>query len=677
MFGCYIFGAIISLLMRKHGNGKPFFIPTIVASIFAIILSLNILINENAFHIQIATTNSFSIKELLLDRIASFFVLLIGIVSLSVSIYSVGYVKEYVENKHVSLFGFLFNIFILSMILLVASNDVFSFIVFWEIMSLTSFFLVIYNHENESNLKSGIIYMIMTNVGTALILSSLLLLSSQTANFSFDSFRLSSDSFSTSVKNIVFILAFIGFGTKAGIVPLHIWLPYAHPSAPSNVSALMSSIMIKTAVYGLIRIIFDFSGIGSSITNNHEFAWWGILFVIMGTITSVIGVLYSVIEKDIKRALAYSSIENMGIIFIGLGMSIVFLSFNLIYMSAFAMLAAMYHLLNHAIFKSLLFMGAGSIIFRTHTANMEKFGGLIKMMPWTSILFLIGCLSVSGLPLFNGFISEYLLMLSLISSYQIPNILFTISIGLTSGAFALTLGIAAASFVRIFGISFLSKPRSEIIYKIKEVPRTMLVGMGIVAFLSIGLGLIPSAGINLITQGFNLKLPLQQTLFPFDSFFLQNDIGKTVSGLSPLAVLVIFLSVIVAIIGFVYSIGGKTRKIIYGTWDCGINQLTERMEYTASSLSQPILHVFKKFYKPDSIIQNILYHESNPYMKKSIEFRVYNKNIFEDFLYRPLVNIVFMSYNKVRKFQSGKVNLYLFNVLMIIVALLIYVRMFP
>lgn len=678
MVMCYIFGAIISLIMRKHGSGKPFFIPTIAASIFAIVLSVNILISESMLHIHITENNFFSVSELLIDKIAAFFILIIGIVSLSVSIYSLGYIKEYIENKHVSVFGFLFNIFILSMILLVSSNDVFSFIVFWELMSLTSFFLVIYNHENESNLKSGIIYMIMTNIGTALILASLLLLSSQTANFSFDSFRLSSDSFSTSIKNIVFILAFIGFGTKAGVVPLHIWLPYAHPSAPSNVSALMSAIMIKTAVYGLIRIIFDFSGMNSNLANNHEFAWWGILLVIMGAISSVVGVLYSVIEKDIKRALAYSSIENIGIIFIGLGMSIVFLSFNLVYMSAFAMLAAMYHLLNHAIFKSLLFMGAGSIIFRTHTANMEQLGGLIKRMPWTSFLFLIGVLSISGLPLFSGFVSEYFTMLSLISSYKIPNTLFAISIGVTSAAFALTLGIVAAAFVRIFGISFLSKPRSEIIHRIKEVPNTMLVGMGIVALLSLILGLIPYVGITLITHGFNLQLPLQQTsLFPFDSLLLQNEKNENFSGLSLFMVLIIFSSVVVAMMGFVYGIGGRTHRIISGTWDCGINQLTERMEYTASSLSQPILYVFKYFYKPRSIIQNTLYHESNPYMKKSVKVDVYNKNIFEDFLYKPLIHIIFISYDKVRKFQSGKVNLYLFNVLIIIILLLIYVRMFP
>ena len=673
----YICGALFSLLFRKFGSGKHFFIPTIIGSIFLIVLSLKVIIDGGSLHFELAPDNVFSVNHFLIDGIAAFFLLLIGLVSLSVSIYSLGYIKEYIEDKHVTVFGFFFNTFILSMILLVSSNDVFSFVVFWELMSLTSFFLVIYNHENESNLKAGIIYLIMTNLGTALILASLLLLSSQSGSLSFESFRLSSDSNSTYVKNIVFILAFIGFGTKAGIVPLHVWLPYAHPSAPSNVSALMSAIMIKTAIYGLIRIIYDFSGVGSGVTDNHEFVWWGFLFVTFGAVSSVIGVLYSVVEKDIKRALAYSSIENIGIIFIGLGLSIVFLSFDLIYLSAFAMLAAMYHLLNHAIFKSLLFMGAGAVIFRTHTADMEKLGGIVKRMPWTSLFFLVGVLSISGLPFFNGFVSEYLMMLSFISSYRIPDILIAISVGFASAAFALTLGIVLATFVKIFGISFLSKPRTEIIYRIKEVPRTMLAGMGIVALMCIILGLIPFIGISMITHAFNLQLPPNQTLFSFEPILSEFGASNNLSGLSLPIVLMIFILILVATLGFLCVVGGRTKQRISETWGCGFGYFTERMQYTSSSLSQPILHVFRNFYRPSLVIQSFLYHSSNSYMKESVKIQISNKNIFEELVYGPIIRSVFKTYEKMKKFQTGKVNLYLLNVLVIIILLLIYVRLFP
>ena len=673
----FVSGALFSLLLRKHGGGKPFFIPTIIGSIFLIILSLNVIMNGSSIHFELAPNNVFSFNEFLIDGIAAFFILLIGLVSLSVSIYSLSYIKEYIENRHVPVFGFFFNAFILSMFLLVSSNDIFSFIVFWELMSLTSFFLVIYNHKNDSSLKSGIIYLIMTNLGTALILASLLLLSSQTGSTSFESFRLSSDTFSVTMKNIVFVLAFIGFGTKAGIVPLHVWLPYAHPSAPSNVSALMSAIMIKTAIYGLIRIIYDFGGVGSGATDNSEFAWWGLLFVTTGAISSVVGVLYSVIEKDIKRALAYSSIENIGIIFIGMGLSIVFLSFNLIYLSAIAMLAAMYHLLNHSIFKSLLFMGAGAIIFRTQTANMEKLGGLVKRMPWTSLFFLVGVLSISGLPFFNGFISEYLMMLSFISSYRIPDVVIAISVGFASAAFALTLGIVLATFVKIFGISFLSKPRSDIIYKIKEVPRTMLAGMGIVAIMCITLGLIPAIGIDMITLAFNFQLPLNQPIFSFGSIWSESGTNNTVSGLSLPVVSVIFVSILAATIGFLYGVGGRTKHRITETWSCGFVNLNERMQYTATSLSQPILHVFRNFYKPSLVIENIPYHSSNPYIKKSVKIHVSNKNVIEDYIYGPIIRNVLKANKVMKKIPTGKVNLYLLNVLVVIILLLVYVRLFP
>lgn len=673
----YIFGGLFSLLFRKYGNGKPFFIPSIIGSIFLITLSLNIIIDGGSVHIELNHGTVFSINEFLIDGIAAFFLLLIGIVSLSVSIYSLSYIREYIDNKHVAVFGFFFNTFILSMVFLISSNDVFSFIVFWELMSITSFFLVIYNHESDHNLKAGIIYLIMTNMGTALILASLLLLSSHVGSFSFESFRLSSDSFSTSLKNIVFILAFIGFGTKAGIVPLHIWLPYAHPSAPSNVSALMSAIMIKTAIYGLIRIIYDFSGMGSSAINNSDFVWWGLLFVTIGAISSVVGVLHGVVEKDIKRALAYSSIENIGIIFIGLGLSLVFLSFNLVYLSAFAMLAAMYHLLNHAIFKSLLFMGAGAIIFRTHTANMEKLGGLIKKMPWTALLFLVGVLSISGLPFFNGFVSEYLLMISFISSSQVPNIIITVSIGFASAAFALTLGIVLATFVKIFGISFLSKPRTEIVYKIKEVPRTMLVGMGIVALACIILGLIPTIGMSMISHAFNLQLSLNQTLFSFSSILPESGLDNGSSGLSLPVVLLIFVSILVATIGFLYGVGGRTEQKISETWSCGLGNINERMQYTPSSLSHPILHVFRNFYRPSLVIQSIPHYSSNPYFKKSVKIQFSDKNIIEDFMYKPILSNVFKACERMKKFRTGKVNLYLLNVLITIMLLLTYVRLSP
>ena len=458
-------------------------------------------------------------------------------------------------------------------------------------MSLVSFFLVIYDHDKEENLKSGMTYLVMTHLGTAFIFASFLLGYIQTGSFSFDSFRHGSTGFPLLVKNLVFVFAFIGFGTKAGMVPLHVWLPKAHPSAPSNVSALMSAVMIKIGIYGMIRTIFDFSGFGAS----PDFAWWGMLLVAFGSASAIIGVLYAVVERDIKRALAFSSIENIGIILVGLGLSVVFASFHLTAFAVLALVASMYHTINHAVFKGLLFMGAGSVVSATHTKNIEHLGGLVKQMPWTSLLFLIGAISISGLPPFNGFISEWFTLQSLLSSYHIPSTILQISIAFASLPFALTIGIAAATFVKLFGMTFLSKTRSKNIVNIKEVPRSMILGMSILAAVCVLFGVVPYLGTSLISTAFHMSF---QSSSPLDFISIQNSSGKSFANLSMPVVIILLSSASIAIFGFIRVLSGHTKKTTYGTWDCGFGSLDERMEYTPTSLSQPIRAVFKVFFKP-------------------------------------------------------------------------------
>lgn len=665
-------GALLALLLRgrKYSNLLTYLLPA-VASLFAIILSANVIFSKDVLRVSI-TRDALALFgfDVFIDGISAFFILLIGLVSLAVSLYSVGYSKEYEGRKDISILGFLFNIFILSMLLVVVSNSVFAFLVFWEVMSLTSFFLVIYEHEQEANLKSGMTYIVMTHLGTAFILASFLIMYLQTGSFSFDAFRQYVPFIPLQVKDIVFILAFIGFGTKAGIVPLHIWLPQAHPSAPSNASALMSAVMIKTAIYGLIRVLFDFNSVGSP-----DYTWWGILLLSTGAITSVIGALYAVIEKDIKRALAFSSIENIGIILTGLGLSVIFASFNLTGLAVLALVASMYHTLNHAVFKSLLFMGAGSILYATHTKNMEAMGGLVRKMPWTSLLFLVGALSISGLPPFNGFISEWLMMQSLLSTSQIPDSTLQITIAFASLAFALTAGLAAAAFVKIFGISFLSRGRSEHVLHAVEVPRSMLIGKGVTALAALTLGILPFIGINLITSAFNIQSA--QPASPFDTITLQNASGSNFASLSPFTVVVLLASVAVASYGFVRVVGGPTRQVVYETWDCGFGGLDERMEYTATSFSQPIRKIFKAFFRPRNSIQREFYADSNQYMRKTIRVESTTRSLFEEHLYTPVVSATIFLFDKIRRIQTGKVNSYLLYILITLVLLLILVRLSP
>ncbi|MBI2937487.1 MAG: hydrogenase 4 subunit B [Thaumarchaeota archaeon] len=668
----YSMGALLALLLRgrKYSNLLTYLLPA-AASLFAIVLSANVIFAKDALHISITRDALAQFGfDVFIDGISAFFILLIGLVSLAVSLYSVGYTKEYEGRKDTSILGFLFNIFILSMLLVVVSNSVFAFLVFWEVMSLTSFFLVIYEHEQEANLKSGMTYIVMTHLGTTFILASFLVMYLQTGSFSFDAFRQYVPFIPLQVKDIVFILAFIGFGTKAGIVPLHIWLPQAHPSAPSNASALMSAVMIKTAIYGLIRVLFDFNSVGSP-----DYTWWGILLLSTGAITSVIGALYAVIEKDIKRALAFSSIENIGIILTGLGLSVIFASFNLTALAVLALVASMYHTLNHAVFKSLLFMGAGSILYATHTKNMEAMGGLVRKMPWTSLLFLVGALSISGLPPFNGFISEWLTMQSLLSTSQIPDSTLQITIAFASLAFALTAGLAAAAFVKIFGISFLSRGRSEHVLHAVEVPRSMLIGKGVTALAALALGVLPFIGINLITSAFNIQSA--QPASPFDTITLQNASGSNFASLSPFTVVVLLASVAAASYGFVRVVGGPTRQVVYETWDCGFGGLDERMEYTATSFSQPIRKIFKAFFRPRNSIQREFYADSNQYKRKTIRMESTTRSLFEERLYTPVVSATIFLFDKIRRIQTGKVNSYLLYILITLVLLLVLVRLSP
>jgi hydrogenase-4 component B len=437
----------------------------------------------------------------------------------------------------------------------------------------------------------------------------------------------------------------------------------------------MSAVMIKVAIYGLVRVTLDFAG-----PSSQDSAWWGMLLVVAGSASALIGVLYAAIEKDIKRALAYSSIENIGIVVLGLGLSVVFMSFSLEALAALALMASMYHSLNHAAFKSLLFMGAGSILFRTHTRNMEQLGGLAKKMPWTALLFLVGAIAISALPPLNGFVSEWLTMQALLSSYQVPNVALQISISFASIAFALTAGIALATFVKMFGISFLSRPRSEAAEHAKEVPKTMIAGMGMAAALCVVFGILPFVATGMIASSFGLDSQFSSAASPFSFLAVPYSAGgaEAASSMSMPVVAIMMGSVAAAILGFtIAGSGRKAARRIYSTWDCGFGELNERMEYTASSLSQPIRTVFRALYKPRMSIIKGHYSDSNPYLKKSVRVESESKDIFEERLYSPAVSAAMAFFDRIRRIQTGKVNAYLLYVMITLALLLLLARLMP
>jgi hydrogenase-4 component B len=586
------------------------------------------------------------------DSLAGFFIVVISLLSFAVSVFSTGYAKDF-KNK--GWLAFLYNIFIVSMYAVVLSENIFTFLVSWETMTVISYFLVTFDRNDKSS-KAGLVYAVMSHIGTAFIVILFLVLYTQTGSMEFSSIRAASQNLPEHIKTIVFICSVIGFGTKAGIIPFHIWLPGAHPAAPSNISSLMSGVMIKTGIYGFIRISMDILG--------HGPEWWGIAVIVTGAVSSVIGVLYALMEHDIKKLLAYHSIENIGIIFLGIGSAMMFRSNGLYTLSAIALIAGLYHTLNHAIFKGLLFLGAGSIMRATHTKNMEEMGGLIKSMPYTGLFFLIGSVAICGLPPLNGFVSEWLTYQALLLGFNAPSITSKVISPLGGAALALTGALAAACFVKAFGISFLGMPRSRQAQDAKESSISMISGMAILAIFCLLAGIFPETVISMISPSV-LNITGSHGDISYKGFLTANQS----SSLSPFA---IFLSItFICIAAFIFVAAcGKKKTVSADSWDCGMLSLTSRMQYTATAFTKPIRIIFKKIYLPKRELR--IAYILKPLFVKSLKYSGEITPFFESYVYEPLTIFIHKAAAKAKMLQSGSLNLYLGYILITLMLLLMF-----
>jgi formate hydrogenlyase subunit 3/multisubunit Na+/H+ antiporter MnhD subunit len=555
------------------------------------------------------------------------------------------------------------NSFILAMIGVLISENMIAFLIAGELMSVFSYFLVIYEAEEVVNQKAGTIYLIMTHLATAFLVIALGLIYKNTGSLAISATLIGVPVW---VKNVLFLCFLIAFGTKAGVIPLHIWLPYAHPAAPSNISAFMSGIMIKIAIYGFIRFVFGMLG--------AEFQWWGTTLLIAGIITTVLGVAYTMVEQNMKRLLAYCSIENIGIILIGLGVSCLAYSTGQMLISALALTASLFHLLNHTIIKGALFMGAGSILYATHTKDMESLGGLLKKMPYTSLFMLASSLAISAIPPFNGFVSEWLTYQAIFVNIATATIGIKVLLILTVAALALAGVLAAASFIKFFGISFLGLPRSENAGKAKEVPRTMLWGMGMLVTLSLFLGIFPLGVIRLLDQvvvgitGVSLAGKLMGS-----SFILYYPLAVGRSCITPLALLIVGLIFIIAVVVLIKILGWKVKERRCGTWDCGFGGLNSRMQYSATGFSKPIRIIFRAIYRPSRELE--LESGSSIYFPKSVKYVVATEPVFEKYLYLPITGALTKFAKRFRMtIQTGSIHRYLIYIFITILVLLLYFR---
>ena len=598
-----------------------------------------------------------------LDHLAAFFVLTISLVGLATSVFAFGYVSEFFGRSSVAAMGALYNGFLLSMTLVVMADNGFFFLIVWELMSLLSYFLVVTEHEKAEVRYAGFFYLIMTHVGTAFIILAFLIFFQQAESFSFEAFRHPEQPLPDGMRTLAFLMALIGFGTKAGIVPLHVWLPYAHPAAPSHISALMSGVMIKTAIYALIRVYFDFLG--------GQFPWWwGFLVLVVGAVSALLGVMYALMEHDLKSLLAFHSVENIGIILLGIGAGMIFQTYGLKEFAALGLLAGLYHTINHAMFKALLFLGAGSLLYATHTRNMEDYGGILRRMPWTGLFFLIGAVSIAALPPTNGFVSEWLVFQSLFLSFHIPSLFLKLVLPLAAAMLALTGVLALACFAKAFGISFLALPRSSHARHAEEVPVTMRAAMGMLAVVCVLLGLLPMVVVpvlDLVVSPF-AGVSIKEKVLALDGWALA-PMNVEFSSISPpaLGLLLIALSLLGLLLAVAF--GGLMKRRYYKTWGCGIN-LAPRMEYTATAFVQPIKRVFGTIYQPTVKLETELLEESR-YFAKRRRFEFHIEPVFQKYLYDPVVAFFTAMANRLRVIQAGSLHLYLTYIFVTLIVLLL------
>jgi len=528
---------------------------------------------------------------------------------------------------------------------------------------LTAYCLVSFEHEKTETRNAGVLYFIMSHIGTGCLILGFLLLFQAAGDYNFESFRALGDKLSPGRRDAAFLLFLFGFGVKAGIVPLHIWLPEAHPVAPSNVSALLSGVLIKTGIYGLTRVLFDFLGTPPN--------WWGVTVLTIGTISAVLGVLYALMEHDLKRLLAYHSIENIGIILMGLGASLMFQHTGHPVLATLALIAGLYHTINHAVFKALLFLGAGAVLHATHTRNMEEMGGLVKRMPKTAFFFLIGAVAISALPPLNGFVSEWLTYQSLLQGFGTTTSLVRLMFPLSGAMLALTGALAAACFVKAFGITFLAQPRSEHAAKAHEVAPTMLLGMGLLTASCVFLGLFPTVFLHLfepLTEQL-MGQPLPGGLSLANGLVLGNTQpdGGTVSTLG-LALMGVCLLPIPLVLWLVF--GRATRIRIGPTWDCGLKGLTPQMEYTATGFSKPIRMIFKALFRPRREVQRD--YDYSPYFAKNLKFESHIEEAFVTRIYRPLNRGILRLSRRMRALQAGSIQAYLIYIFITLLVLLMF-----
>ena len=604
--------------------------------------------------VSVATPFSFASFTLLLNPLAGLLVGVISLLAFAAWIYGLAYMDEY-RGKGIGVMGFFMSFFIASMNLVICSDNAFWFLVFFELMSLTSYFLVIIE-QDEKSIRGGFLYLIMAHVGFLLIMIAFFTMAGITGSFEFSSFR--ETAFAPAVASLVFLLAFIGFGCKAGMVPFHSWLPQAHPAAPSNVSALMSGGMIKIGVFGIVKV-----GLDLLAASGCEL-WWGVTVLVFGAVSSVLGVVYALAEHDIKRLLAYHSVENVGIILLGVGAGFIGVALGQPVLAAVGLMAGFYHLLNHAVFKGLLFFGAGSVLFSTGTRNMEKMGGLARAMPVTAMCFLIGSLAISAIPPLNGFVSEWFTYQSLFNAAFAGDSIVKIFAAFGAVALALTGALAVTCFVKAYGVTFLSAPRSEAAARAREVGAPMKAGMILLAAVCVVLGIGAPWVAPAMEHIASATLAAPSATVALGATLVNPELGSLVSP-PLLAVLLIAFVAVPIVLRAVLGRGGQgVRK---DPWACGYAP-DAQMPVVATSFASEV----EMFLEPLYRIRAIVSRQSGKFValfQGTVRGAEVAQDVGDKYLVDSVAAFVTWLSRKVQKVEGGDFRVY---IVYIVVALVFF-----
>ena len=593
--------------------------------------------------------------RLRLDALSLFFQAVVNLGAAAASLYALGYGRHEEAPGRVLPF---YPTFLAGMNLVLMADDAFAFLVAWEFMSLSSWALVLSHHHDEDNRRAGYIYILMASFGTFALLLSFGLLAGAGGGYAFGDMRLASHP--DWLKGLVLALALAGAGSKAGLVPLHVWLPLAHPAAPSHVSALMSGVMTKVAVYAFVRITFDLLGTPQW--------WWSLVVLAMASVTAVLGVLYALMQRDLKRLLAYSTVENIGIIFIGLGLALAFKANAMPGAAALAFTAALLHVFNHSLFKSLLFFGAGAVLTATGHRDIERMGGLIRRMPQTAFVFLGGCLAISALPPLNGFVGEWLMFQAVLLSPELPDWSLKFAVPAAGAMLALAAALSATCFVRAYGIAFLGRPRSAEVAAAVETDIASRASMFVLLGLCLITGLLPALVIDALapvaSSAVGAAMPQQSTIPGWSVV----PIAESRSSYNGLLVFVFITITTLVTIQIIHRFASKAVRRA-PMWDCGFPNADPATQYTGESFAQPIRRVFGE----SVLMAKDTVDMPRPGDPRPAKLTVVVRDPIWEFAYAPLSGLVAWAAEKFNHLQFLSIRRYLSFVFVSLILLLLVV----